>query len=66
MVPTQNQCLQAIELHYNFIKDWKKALRLYKISKNWSLEKIVSSFDPNIFRSDSLRQNIWNQVKKNQ
>ena len=34
------------------------------MSKNLSLEKTASSYDPDIVCSDNLRQNVWNKGKK--
>ena len=45
-------------------KVWWKALKLWEIAKNWSLEQTGPSYNQKCVFSFNLRKKIWNRVKK--
>ena len=46
------------------IKDWRKGVKLEKMSKKLSLEESRIKYEQKFVFSDNLEQNMWNKVKK--
>ena len=58
----RHERVNCAALYFN--KDRRKALKLSKMSKSWSLEETGSSYDHKFVSSDNPGQNVWNKVKR--